>query len=142
MKAYSQDLRERIVRAVEGGMTKSRAARTFSISLATVKNYVRQLQHTGSLAPKPIPGRPREIARSQDGALVAQLRAYPDVTLDEHCRQWNQEQGTRVSTATMSRAIGRVGWTRKKSRWVPRNATKTRAVSGDKNRSPSSGAAA
>jgi transposase len=42
MKAYSIDLRERIVQAVDQGMTKARAARTFSVSLATVKNYVRQ----------------------------------------------------------------------------------------------------
>src|SRR5215467_10117412 len=118
MRAYSTDLRERIVRAVEGGMTKSRAARTFSVSLATVKNYLRQLHHTGSLAPQPIPGRPREIARHQDAALVAQLRSHPDATLDEQCKRWETEQGTRLSTATMSRAIARVNWTRKKSRWV------------------------
>jgi len=114
MKAYSEDLRERIVRAVDGGMAKSRAARTFSVSLATVKNYVRQLHHTGSLAPKPIPGRPREIGPDQEAALVAQLRTQPDATLEEHCQRWEKEQGARLSTATMSRAIVRVDWTRKK----------------------------
>jgi transposase len=123
MKAYSIDLRERIVQAVEQGMTKSRAARTFSVSLATVKNYVRQLQQTGSLAPRPIPGRPREIPPEQDAALVAQLRAAHDATLDELRTAWETVTGVTVSIATLSRAIKRLKWTRKKRLWVPPNAT-------------------
>jgi hypothetical protein len=40
MKAYSGDLRKRIVEAVERGMGKSEAARTFGVSLSSVKRYV------------------------------------------------------------------------------------------------------
>ena len=40
------------------------------------------------------------------------------MTLDEHCRVWETEHGQRVSTATMSRAITRLGWTRKKKTLV------------------------
>ena len=40
MSAYSEDLRWRIVSAVEGGMSKAQAARTFSVSLSSVKRYV------------------------------------------------------------------------------------------------------
>jgi transposase len=119
MKAYSLDLRERVVQAVAQGMTKSRAARTFSVSLATVKNYVGQVQRTGTLTPKPIPGRPREIPPEQDAALVSQLRAAQDATLAELCAAWATLAGVRVSVATMSRAIKRLKWTRKKRRWVP-----------------------
>jgi transposase len=124
MKAYSIDLRERVVQAVVNGMTKSRAARTFSVSLATVKNYVRQLQATGSLAPRPIPGRPREIPPEQDAAFVAELRSAQDATLDELRAAWETVSGVRVSAATMSRAIKRVQWTRKKRRWVPPSGTR------------------
>jgi transposase len=124
MKAYSIDLRERIVRAVERGMAKSQAARTFAVSLATVKNYVRQWQTTGSLAPKPIPGRPRAIPRARDAALVAQLRATPDATLQELVAAWEAARGAAVSVATMARAIRRVRWTRKKRRWAPPSATR------------------
>src|SRR5690349_20830557 len=99
MKAYSIDLRERVVRAVERGMSKSRAARTFAVSLATVKNYVRQFHATGSLAPRPIPGRPRGIPRDQDAALVAQLRATPDATLAELVAAWEASRGVAVSVA-------------------------------------------
>jgi transposase len=123
MKAYSLDLRERIVDAVAQGMTKARAGRTFAVSLATVKNYVLQVERTGSLAPRPIPGRPREIPPEQEPALVAQLRATQDATLDELRATWEQETGGRVSAATLSRAIKRLKWTRKKRRWVPPNAT-------------------
>ena len=121
MKAYSTDLRERIVRAVGRGMPKSQAARTFAVSLATVKNYERQWHRTGSLARRPIPGRRREIPREQDAALVAQLRAAPDATLAELAAAWKATHRVGVSVATLSRAIRRVGWTRKKRLWVPRS---------------------
>jgi transposase len=124
MKAYSIDLRERVVEAVANGMTKSRVARTFSVSLATVKNYVRQVQATGSLAPRPIPGRPREIPSEQDAAFVAQLRSAQDATLDELRAAWEMVSGVRVSAATMTRAIKRVKWTRKKRLWVPPSGTR------------------
>ena len=124
MKAYSQDLRERIVRAVGQGMPKSQVARTFAVSLATVKNYVRQWHQTGSLARKPIPGRPRGIPVAQDAVLVAQLRAQPDTTLAELVVRWAAVHGVAVSVATMSRAIKRVRWTRKKRLWVPRSGTR------------------
>ena len=124
MKAYSIDLRERIVGAVEQGMTRSQASRTFAVSLATVKNYMRQVQQTGSLARKPIPGRPREISREQEAVLVAQLRATPDATLAELVATWTTTQQTTISIATMSRAIKRLKWTRKKRHWVPPSATR------------------
>lgn len=130
MKAYSTDLRERIVRAVERGMTKSRAARTFAVSLASVKNYVRQMQTSGSLAAQPIPGRPRGIPRDQEGALVAQLRATPDATLEELVTAWTAARQVRISVATMSRAIKRARWTRKKRLWGPMSATRLLARRG------------
>ena len=46
MKAYSIDLRERIVRAVEAGKAKSEVARLFDVNVSTVKRYlVRSEQH-------------------------------------------------------------------------------------------------
>ncbi|MGH2639589.1 MAG: IS630 family transposase, partial [Rhabdochlamydiaceae bacterium] len=46
--------------------------------------------------------------------LLSQLDACPDATLAEHCQMWGTTQGVQVSSATMSRAIQRLGWTRKK----------------------------
>ena len=52
MKPYSEDLRTRIVRAVEEGMSKSAAARLFGVSLSSVKRYMRLASRGASLAPK------------------------------------------------------------------------------------------
>jgi transposase len=46
--------------------------------------------------------------------LSIQLATHPDATLDEHCRMWEAEHGMKVSSATMSRAIKCLHWTRKK----------------------------
>jgi transposase len=54
------------------------------------------------------------IPPAQYPALLAQLTALPDATLEQHCDQWEREQGMRVSISTMSRAQRRIGWTRKK----------------------------
>jgi transposase len=117
MRAYSHDLRERIVRAVEGGSSRTEAARRFSVSERTVRRYLRRQATTGTLAPTayrrgPAPAIPPE----QEAALLAQLRAHPDATLEEHCARWHRERGCAVSTSTMCRAQQRVGWTVKKSR--------------------------
>ena len=113
---YSVDLRQRIVQAVDEGMTKRRTARTFRVGLNTVKRYVNQYHQTGNLQPKPIPGRPPEIRPDQHPLLVAQLEANPDASLAEYCESWAQSQGTRVSPSTLCRVLKRVRWTRKRKR--------------------------
>src|SRR5438105_1073085 len=124
MKAYSVDLRERIVRAVADGGAKSVIARRFAVSRATVKNYVRQLATTGTCVPRRRAPRRPLIGADQEVILVRRLTEANDATLAEHVAWWAREVGPRVSLATMSRAIHRVGWTYKKRRWVPANATR------------------
>jgi len=116
MKAYSMDLRERIVAAVNGGMSKAAAARVYAVGLSTVKRYARQRTAQGHLRPKPQPGRARAIPVAGETALRAQAAAYPDATLDDHRRRWADAQGPAVSRATMSRAFARAELPRKKSR--------------------------
>ena len=73
-KAYSDDLRFRIVRAVEDeGMSQSAAAVRFAVGLASVKRYLRQWRTTRDLAPRPHPGRPRAIPPAAQDRLVAHL---------------------------------------------------------------------
>jgi transposase len=117
MKAYSHDLRQRIVTAVQSGLSRAEVARRFSVNERTVRRYLMRQATTGSLAPiayrrGPAPAIPPE----QGPALRAQLRAHPDATLEEHCALWKQAQGRAVSASTMCRAQQRVGWTVKKSR--------------------------
>ncbi len=58
MKPYSEDLRTRILAAVDDGMAKSQAARVFGVSRSTIKLYARQRRETGDLAPKRRPAPP------------------------------------------------------------------------------------
>ena len=114
MQAYSLDLRERIVAAVDAGHARPEVARRFSVSPATISNYLRLRQETGGLAPSPRPGMASVKLAALRVGLVPQLEAHPDATLVEHCRLWEAEHGMAVSEATMSRAIAALGWTRKK----------------------------
>nr|MDQ3834663.1 hypothetical protein [Actinomycetota bacterium] len=62
------------------------------------------------------PGRIPTIGKSveQRRALWAQLESNVDATLERHCELWEERQGAKVSISTMSRAIRKLGWTRKK----------------------------
>ena len=124
MQAYSLDLRERIVAAVDAGQPHSAVAQRFGVSLATIGNYLRLRRETGGLAPRPRPGDRPEIGADRSPALLAQLQAAPDATLEQHCATWAAEQGQVVRVSTMWRAIERTGWTYKKRRWVRPSATR------------------
>jgi transposase len=114
MKPYSQDLRERVVKAVDEGHSRREIVKLFGVSEATIKRYLKLRRESGSLAPKPIPGYPpRKIGALQKG-LQPQLEAHPDATLEEHCRLWEAQTGVKVSISTMSDAIKRLKWTWKK----------------------------
>ncbi len=114
MKAYSPDLRLKILAAVDAKRNKSEVARTFGVGLSTVKRYVHQQRTTGSITPRTAPGGTPLIGPDQYPALLAQLTAHPDATLDDHCALWQEAQDITVSNPTMSRMQRRVGWTRKK----------------------------
>src|SRR6478672_1600615 len=114
MKAYAEDLRSRIVAAVDGGMPRSEAARVFGVGRATVKRYLALRRETGKLAPRPRCGPPPTKTAALRQALPDRLATAPDATLMEHCTWYEQLAGVRVSGPTMSRLIGRLGWTRKK----------------------------
>jgi len=122
MKAYSMDLRAKVLRAVDQGYERKEIVKLLGVSPATIKRYLKQRRETGSRAPKPRPGRPPKKLGPLQAELVIQLQAHDDVGLEGQCQLWEQSHGVRVSTATMSRAIRRVGWTRTKRRWVPLNA--------------------
>ncbi len=130
MRAYSSDLRERVVRAVDQGRSQREAARLFGMGVSSVKRYLQQRAQTGTLQRRPIPGGPRRIGREQEPRLQAQVAAAPEATIAEHCTQWEQAHGQRVSGATMWRAIHRLGWTRKKGHWVPVSAMRRRGRGG------------
>ena len=60
MKAYSQDLRLPVLRAIDAGASQSQVAEQFAASVATIKRYLKQRRESGHVEPKTIPGRPAE----------------------------------------------------------------------------------
>jgi transposase len=114
MRAYSLDLRERVVRAVDQGYSRAEIRKLLSVSSATIKRYLKRRRETGHLSPRPIPGRPPKISPPLRDDLITQLEAHPDATLEMHCHVFEQTTGVRVSTHTMSRVVRCLGWTRKK----------------------------
>jgi transposase len=130
MRAYSEDLRQRIVQAVHEGVSRATVAQQFRVSRRTVDRYLRQVRQTGQLTPGRSSGRPRLLAAGDEAHLRAQLAAQPAARLDTHCRTWAERTGVVCSQATMSRAIARLGWTRKKGQWQPVSAMRTCGLPG------------
>lgn len=116
MRPYSEDLRERVMAAIDRGERREAVAECFSVSVPTITRWVRRRRETGGLAAKPVPGPPAVKLGALLDALPEQLIECADATLAEQCSWWRQRSGVEVSTATMSRALTRLGQTRKKSR--------------------------
>ena len=132
MKPYSKDLRLRVLAAVDRGMPRKEAARVFGVSEPTIRRYLRLRRQTGDVEPRPVPGPPARKGRALEERLPAQARSNPDLTLAEHCELFEEAEGVRVSTATMSRAFARLGLPLKKSPSRPPSATREKGRSGAK----------
>jgi putative transposase len=76
-QAYSMDLRERVVRAVEvDGLSRREAAERFSLAPSTVINWVRRLRATGDLRPGQMGGhKPKKIAGPHRAWLLERCHA-------------------------------------------------------------------
>jgi transposase len=106
MRAYSMDLRERIVAAVDAGAIQSEAAERFGVSLRTVERYLALRRVTGSLAATEQRHGPEPTVRwALQAWLPARLEAAADATLAEHVAAFVAAGGQRVSLSAMSRAI-------------------------------------
>jgi transposase len=114
MNAYSEDLREKIVEALGRGMGKSQAARTFSVSLSSLKRYTKLAQEGRSLAPKKRPGSKPKLDERSSKLLQADLEEHPFLTLQERCEYLRAVASVEVSRSTVCRAIKRMDSTRKK----------------------------
>jgi transposase len=116
MKPYSKDLRLRVLAAVDRGMPRKEVVRVFGVSEPTVRRYLRLRRETGDVEPRPPTGPPARKGAALEAALPAQAKNNPDLTLEEHCELFEDQSSVRVSTATMSRAFGRLGLPLKKRR--------------------------
>ena len=121
MKAYSEDLRQKIVDALGRGMPKAQAARTFGVGISTVKRYASKAQRGEPLEPGKAPGRRPKMDEPVGKLLEEDLKERPFVTLRERCDYVEAISGVSVSRSTMCRAISRIGSTRKKGDEAPQS---------------------
>ena len=116
---------------MRGGMSKARAARTFSVPLSSVKRYVNKANRREPLAPKKSPGSAPNLDEKALELLEGDLKERPYATLQERCDYVETITGLSVSRSTMCRAIARIGSTRKKGDGSPQSATSSKEPSGE-----------
>jgi transposase len=116
MKAYSKDLRLKALAAIDRGMSRKEVSRTFGLSASTLKRYLKLRRETGGVEARAIPGPPARKRAFLEELLPAQVSRNPDLTLSEHCELLEDEHNVEVSTATVSRALQRLGLPLKKRR--------------------------
>jgi transposase len=118
MKPYSKDLRLRVLSAVDAGTPREEVAKTFSVSVPTIKRWLKRRRESGDVEPEPIPGRPPRKGAMLREWLPKHLQANDDLTLEEHREAFEEHFGEEVSTSTIGRAISALpggGWPVKKS---------------------------
>ena len=130
MNGYSEDLREKIVAAVGRGISKSQAARTFGVSLSSVKRYLKKADRGESLAPKKSPGSAPKLDEKATRLLEADLKQRPLATLQERRDYIHALTGLSVSRSTLCRAIARLGSSRKKGDDPQRSVTSSEGLPG------------
>jgi transposase len=118
MKAYSQDLRQKVVQAVQQrGTSKSEAARLFGISLSSVKRYTKLASQGESLTPRKGGGRPLIADDATRKLLENDIRNRPAATVSERRHFLESFAGKSLSEPTLRRLLKRMGFSRKKGLW-------------------------
>lgn len=110
-KAYSMDLRSRVMAAVDAGDTHVDVARRFDVSTAWIGKLVSQRRRTGSIAIRPRGGGPRPKLREHSERLRELVACQPDATLHE----LREQLPVRVSISTLWCALRGLGLAFKKS---------------------------
>ena len=122
--AYSQDLRERVIGAVErDGMSRRAAARRFGVSASSAVKWLHRLHEAGVRTPIGTGGHRPSALKPHLAFIEAALAEKPDTTLAALCRRLWAEREVKADTAMMSRFFRREGLTFKKRRWLRANRT-------------------
>jgi len=118
-RAYSSDLRERVLRACEaGGETQSSIARRFEVSQATVSSWRKQAREEGRHEAKAHAGG-RVMLAGDLPELDAVVADHTDAQLAQYAHWLEERTGRRHSLPALCRALQRLGWRRKKSPCTP-----------------------
>ena len=117
-RAYSQDLRDRIVRSVDAGASRRSTAAKFEVSVSFVIRLVQRWRATGSAKVRGTGGRPRHRLEPHRELVDRLLAARRDTTLEE-LREALGREGVTVSRSAVDRYLTARGLTRKKRQATP-----------------------
>jgi transposase len=128
-QSYSEDLRGRVLAAVDGGMAARAAAKLFRVSVSYIDKALIRRRRTGEVSASTRRGhRPRKLSSVQEVALAEHITAYPDLTLAALQAWLLAEHGVRVSNGAVWSAVARLGLSFKKRMARP---VRKRLVRGD-----------
>jgi transposase len=120
----SEDLRIRVIRAVEGGMSRNAAAQRFGVSIASAVRWLDVYFKTGRTAPKRRGGDRRSgRIEAQSELLMRAIEEVPDITLAELRERLIEERGERFAISTIHDFFRRHGVTFKKRPRMPASRT-------------------
>jgi transposase len=114
-KAYSLDLRRRVVRFVEMGRSRHAAASHFDVSVSFVVNLMKSWQATGKLEPQPGGGRRHAKLEAHRAFLLARITEKGDITMPELAAELASATGEKAAPASLSRWLIRNGYRFKKN---------------------------
>ena len=116
-RPLSNDIRERLVSAVDGGLSRRSAARRFGVAPSTAIKWVDQWRRTGDVGPRPRGGdqRSRRVEAHAE-EILALIEEMPDITLGELADHLDEVHGLTVAQSTVWRLLDRHGMTFKKNR--------------------------
>jgi transposase len=113
-KPYSEDLRKRVVEAIEAGMSTSAAAERFDVSKAAAGAWARLKRATGSVAPAR-QGKPAgSVLDAHADFIFGVLDDAPDTTLEDMAKRLANERGVKVVYTAVWKFLDRRGFTHKK----------------------------
>ena len=122
-RPLSIDLLERLVSAVDGGMSRRSAAERFGVAASTAIKWVDRWRQSGDVRPRPLGGDKRSHRiEAHAGEILALIEASPDITLGEIVEHLDRVHGLKVAPSTVWRLLDRRGLTLKKNRARQRTA--------------------
>ena len=125
MKAYSIDLRERVVSSIESGECNiPAAARRYKVSEPSIERWLARKRRTGRCAALPYAGGPSRKLASAAAVIRAAVKAQPDATLQELCETVEKETKIKSNSSMLYRELVRLKLPRKKSRSTPASGTR------------------
>lgn len=121
-KPFSDDLREKMVRAVEAGRSRHEVARIFGVSVSCVIKLMQRYLATGDFRAKKFGGHKKPILTEHEATVRSLVSTQPDLTLSD-LRQELSKLGIEVGRSSVDRFLKRLRLTFKKNSVRRRAAT-------------------